>query len=42
MALCDRLEANLTSAADTRRRLFDALLGEALVPDDAGELEAAE
>jgi type I restriction enzyme, S subunit len=32
MALCDRLEASLTTAADTRRRLLDALLAEALAP----------
>jgi type I restriction enzyme, S subunit len=42
MALCDRLEASLVAAADTRRRLLDALLAEALAPDDARELEAAE
>lgn len=41
MGLCDRLEANLTTAADTRRNLLDALLAEALEPAmDA--LEAAE
>jgi type I restriction enzyme, S subunit len=32
MALCDRLEASLTSAQDHRRRLLDALLAEALSP----------
>ncbi len=42
MALCDRLEASLATAADTRRRLLDALLAEAPAPDDARELEAAE
>jgi type I restriction enzyme S subunit len=42
MALCDRLEANLTTAAATRRRLLDALLAEALAPDEERELEAAE
>jgi type I restriction enzyme, S subunit len=42
MALCDRLEASLTSAADTRRRLLDALLAEALTSDKVRELEAAE
>jgi type I restriction enzyme S subunit len=42
MALCDRLEAGLTSAADTRSRLLDALLAEALTPDEKRELEAAE
>ena len=30
MALCDQLEANLTTGDDTRRRLLDALLAEAL------------
>ncbi len=34
MALCDRLEASLTAAAATRRRLLDALLAEALAPVD--------
>jgi len=42
MALCDRLEASLASAADTRRQLLDALLAEALMPDENRELEAAE
>jgi type I restriction enzyme S subunit len=42
MALCDRLEASLTAAATTRRRLLDALLAEALAPVDAREMEAAE
>jgi type I restriction enzyme S subunit len=42
MALCDRLEASLTAADDTRRGLLEALLAEALAPDDARELEAAE
>jgi type I restriction enzyme S subunit len=42
MALCDRLEASLTAAADTRRRLLDALLAEALAPVDAADREAAE
>jgi type I restriction enzyme, S subunit len=32
MALCDRLEASLDTAADTRRRLLEALLAEALAP----------
>jgi len=40
MALCDRLEASLTTA-DTTRRLLEALLHEALEPAGA-ELEAAE
>lgn len=42
MALCDRLEASLTAIADTRRRLLDALLAEALAPVGVAELEAAE
>jgi len=42
MALCDRLEASLTGADETRRRLLEALLAEALAPDEERELEAAE
>jgi type I restriction enzyme S subunit len=42
MALCDRLEASLTTAGETRRRLLEALLAEALALDDERELEAAE
>jgi type I restriction enzyme S subunit len=42
MALCDRLEANLTATAATRRRLLDALLAEALAPAEVSEREAAE
>jgi type I restriction enzyme S subunit len=42
MALCDQLHANLTTADETRRRLLEALLAQALVPDDERELEAAE
>jgi type I restriction enzyme S subunit len=42
IALCDRLEANLTTTDDTRRRLLEALLAEALTPDEERELEAAE
>jgi type I restriction enzyme S subunit len=42
MALCDRLETSLAVAADTRRRLLDALLAEALGAYEEGELEAAE
>ena len=34
MALCDRLEARLTAGDDTRRRLLDALLHEALAPGE--------
>jgi type I restriction enzyme, S subunit len=33
MALCDRLEASLTTCDDARRRLLNALLAEALVPE---------
>ena len=33
MALCDQLEARLLTGNDTRRRLFDALLHEALTPN---------
>jgi type I restriction enzyme S subunit len=42
MALCDRLEASLATAADTSRRLLDALLAETLAPAAERELEAAE
>jgi type I restriction enzyme, S subunit len=35
MALCDRLEASLTTGEGTRLRLLDALLAEALAPADA-------
>jgi type I restriction enzyme, S subunit len=42
IALCDRLEANLSTADKIRRRLLDALLAEALAPADARALEAAE
>jgi type I restriction enzyme, S subunit len=42
MAICDRLEASLGATDNTRRRLLDALLAEALAPDDERELEAAE
>jgi len=42
MALCDRLEASLATADDTRPRLLEALLAEALSPANARELEAAE
>jgi type I restriction enzyme S subunit len=42
MAVCDRLEASLTAAAATRRRLVDALLAEALAPADTREMEVAE
>ena len=39
---CDRLEASLATADETRRRLLEALLAEALAPDEDRELEAAE
>lgn len=42
MGRCDELEASLTAAADTRRRLLDALRAEALAPTEDRELEAAE
>jgi type I restriction enzyme S subunit len=42
MALCDRLESSLASAATTRSRLLDALLAEALTPGDPLVAEAAE
>lgn len=42
MTLCDRLEASLTATINTRRRLLDALLAEALAPAEAREMEAAE
>ncbi|HQS18453.1 restriction endonuclease subunit S [Reyranella sp.] len=41
MAICDRLATNLAAAADTCRRLLDALLAEALAPAKDRELEAA-
>jgi type I restriction enzyme S subunit len=42
MGLCDRLEASLTAATATRRRLLDTLLAEALAPAADREMEAAE
>jgi type I restriction enzyme S subunit len=42
MALCDALEASLGAAEATRRRLLEALLAEALDPDEGRQLEAAE
>ncbi len=42
MALCDRLEAALTTANTTRTRLLEALLHQALNPAVSDELEAAE
>lgn len=42
MALCDRLEASLTTGAATRSRLLESLLAEALEPALVQELQAAE
>jgi type I restriction enzyme S subunit len=42
MALCDRLEASLVTADQTRRRLLESLLAEALAPVRERELEVAE
>lgn len=42
MALCDQLEASLTTDATTRRHLLDALLAEALTPADTPQMKAAE
>jgi type I restriction enzyme S subunit len=42
MALCDRLEATLTTADTTRARLLDALLHEVLDPAPTPATEAAE
>ena len=42
MALSDRLEASLAAADETRRRLLEALLAEALAPAEDRGLEAAE
>jgi type I restriction enzyme S subunit len=42
MALCDRLEANLTTSNQTRTRLLEATLAEALAPASISEMEAAE
>jgi type I restriction enzyme S subunit len=41
MALCDQLEASLTTATTTRSRLLDTLIRRALSPD-AEMPEAAE
>ena len=42
MALCDRLEASLTTSDQTRTRLLEATLTEALAPASISEIEAAE
>lgn len=42
MALCDRLQAALTTADTTRARLLEALLHEALAPATEAAMEAAE
>jgi len=42
MTLCDRLEASLNAVAETRRRLLDAVLAEALTTPAKIELEAAQ
>ncbi len=42
MALCDRLEASLATDQDTRRRLLDAFLAEAIAPAGIQEMEAAD
>lgn len=41
MALCDQLEASLTTADETRRKLLDALLAAALAPVNAEDLQEA-
>ena len=42
MSLCDRLEASLTTSNQTRTRLLEATLTEALAPASISEMEAAE
>lgn len=42
MALCDNLEAGLSYAEDTRRRLLDALLADALGSAEAPQMEMVE
>jgi type I restriction enzyme S subunit len=42
MALCDRLEASLTTSNQTRTRLLEATLAEALAPASISEMESAE
>lgn len=42
MPLCGQLEASLNAASETRRRLFEAILVEALSPEVKRELETTE
>jgi type I restriction enzyme S subunit len=42
MVLCDRLETSLTTSNQTRTRLLEATLAEALAPASVSEMEAAE
>ncbi len=42
LALCDQLEAILSTASDTRRQLLDALLDETLIPAELENKAAAE
>lgn len=42
MTLCDRLEASLTTGDETRQRLLEAVLHEALEPAEVRELELAQ
>ena len=39
MALCDRLETSLTTSNQTRTRLLEATLAEALAPASVSEIE---
>jgi type I restriction enzyme S subunit len=41
MELCDRLEASPTTAKNTRRRLLEALLAEALSPSEQASFQSA-
>jgi type I restriction enzyme S subunit len=42
MALCDQLETSLTSADETRKKLLDTLLADALAPVSLEHKQAAE
>ncbi len=42
IALCDQVQASLTTTATTRLTFLDALLAEALAPVDVAKIEAAE